>query len=373
MRVISLSSKAKILLWIAAAAFLAGLMIITLSVRKLDCEDIILIAPISSNTSAISAERLEEINGEHFLLTYEIISGENVQALNSRYDITLRKTNYTYRYIVGYKVVSGSFFTEEDQKKQQKTAVLNEASALAMFGNLDVRGRKIILDQQEYTIMGVMADRDDLAGRDDDEEARYNVYVPASVSGQNPGSFAVQLEDGLTAESVENECKGLTIPESGYAYIRFGALTDLIYGMFFIALKSALIAILLAFLRNGLDRLRTGINQIRKLHEYLYFTEIVQQHPGSLLNTAAAAAVMALAVMLMLNTVFGFVGYFLLWNDFIPLLRYGDLSVFGEIVSALKSGIYLSVFFSVGFFLDILLLLLFCRNNYFCRKITLRR
>jgi hypothetical protein len=368
-----LSSKMRLLLWITAAAFLIGLMIITLSVRKLDCEDILLITPISSNTSAINAERLEEINGDHFLLTYEIISGENVQALNSRYDITLRKTNYTYRHIMGYRVVNGSFFTEEDQQKKQKTAVINEAAALVMFGNLDVCGRKIIIDQQEYTVMGVMADRDDLAGKDDDEEARYNVYIPASVSGENPGSFAVQLEDGLTAESAENECKDLTIPENGYAYIRLGALADLIYGMLFIALKSALIVISFAFFRNGLDRIRTGISQIKKLHKHLYFTEIFQRHPGLLLKTAATAAIMALTVMLILNTAFGFAGYFLLWNDFIPFLQYGDLSIFGEIASTLKSGIYLSVFFSAGFFLNIVLLLFSCRNNYFHRQITLER
>ena len=347
---------------ILAAVFLAGLVISAMTAGKLAHGDVMLITPIASNTSALSAERLEEINGDHFLLTYEILSQKNIRAMNSNYDVTLRKTNYAYRSITNFRMLSGTFLTEADQNNKRRSAVLNKAAALAMYGNLDVCGRELIMDQEQYTIVGVMEDKDDKAKKAAGEEALHNVYIPASVSGENPVSFAVQLKDGMSAGMAKNEVKGLTIQENGYAYIRFGTLTDLVYGMFFISLKSVLIAASLILIRTGSGRLRSGINQIKNLKEHLYLTEIFRLHTRLLMKTAVIAVTMALAAVLILNIVFRFFGYFQLWSGVMPFAQYGAPSVFREIAAALGNNIYFSVFLLIGFLLNMVFFFISSKN-----------
>ncbi len=357
MKVISLRSKTRILLWILAAAFLVGLLVEALSVRMLDREDILLITPISSNSSSINAERLEEINGDHFLLSYEILTRENLRALNANSEVTLRKTNYVYHHMMGFKMLTGSFFTEEDQKRKQKAAVLNEAAAYAMFGSIDVCGRKVILDQGEYIVVGVIDDRKDAEGRDSEQDQVYNVYIPASVSDQAPYSFAVQLNNTMTVAQVKNECKELTVPESGYQYIHFGNLAGLVYGMLFIALKTALIGYLLSFFRKSHDEFKAYTGQIRSLHERFYYKEIFHRDPNAIMKATVSGAAMTLTILLILSITFSFIEYYLLWEESASALKSADFSAFGEIASALQRAVYLSAFLLTGFILDIVLLL----------------
>jgi len=353
-------------LWILAAVFLIGLLIVHLLVWELDCDDLLLITPISSNSSSINSEQLEEINGDAFLLTYEILSRENLQALNSNYDVTLKKTNYTYHYLLGYKMVNGSFFTEEDQKRKQRAAVLNKAAAYAMFGNLDVCGRKIVISQEEYIVAGVMEDRDDKMEEDGEKDVLLNIYIPASISEQNPASFMVQLNGDLTVEQVKSECKDLAVPESGYEYIHFGVLAALVKGALFIGIKLALIGIFLALLRKSYDEFRTSINHIRELNEDDYLRQIIRQNPKLVMKSVGLSAAMALAVMLIMNMSISFIGYCLLWNDSISLLKNGDSSIFGEIAASLKRDIYLSVFLLIGFSID--MILIFFTENSHCSR-----
>lgn len=359
-------------MWILAAAFLVGLLIEVLSVRMFDLEDVLLITPISSNSSSINAERLEEINGDHFLLSYEIATTENLRALNANFEVTVRKTNYVYHYMMGFKMLTGSFFTEADQKRKQKAAVLNEAAAYAMFGSIDVRGRKIILDQEEYIVAGVIDDRKDADDRDSGGENQvHNVYIPASVSDQDPYSFAVQLNNTMTAEQTKNECKDLTVPESGYQYIHFSNLTDLIYGMLFIALKIALIGVLLVIFGKIRDKFIAYTDQFISLHEHFYFREILRRDPNAMMKAAVAGAAMTLIILLILSITFSFIEYYLLWKDSASILKSVDSSVFGEIASALQREVYLSAFLLTGFILDIVLLLSQSRRKIhilLCRK-----
>lgn len=371
MKVISLQSKTRILLWILAAAFLVGLLMEALSVRMLDSEDILLITPISSNSSGINAEQLEEINGKHFLLSYEILTRENLRALNANFEVMLRKTNYVYHYMMGFKMLTGSFFTEEDQKRKQKAAVLNEAAAYAMFGSIDVCGRKVTLDQEEYIVAGVIDDRKDAYDEKSGEDQVYNVYIPASISNQDPYSFAVQLSNTITAAQVKNECKYLTVPQSGYQYIHFGNLADLVYGMLFIALKTALIGVLLVIYGKSHNEFKVYAGHIRSLHKHFYFKEILHRERNVMVKVVVAGATITLTVLLILGITFSFIEDYLIWEASASILKSSDSSVFGEIASALQRDIYRSAFLLTGFILDIVLLLSHSRRKIhilLCKK-----
>lgn len=356
-------SRTKTLLWILAAAIVAGLVIISLWVRILDSEDILLITPVSSNSSTINAEGLEDINGDQFLLSYEILSSENLRALNTNFEVSLRKTNYSYRHLMDYKMLSGSFFTKEDQDRKQKAAVLNKAAAYAMFGSIAIGGRKVFLGQEEYTVAGVIDDR----RADDDGEGIdpvYNVYIPASVSGQNPHSFAVQLNDELNIVEVKNKCKYLLVPLSGYQFISFGALTDLVYGVLFIAVKTIFLSILLVLFRKYMERSKANIRQIGILHEQYYFKEIIHSNPGFVMKSLASAASVLLIVLLILNIIIGFINYYLLWVDSADIRVGTDASAFGDLASALQRDLNLSAVLLIGFIIVMALLL----SQSFCKK-----
>lgn len=356
--------------WIAAAVFLFGLVISTLTAARYDGMDIMLITPAASNKSVVSSERLEEINGEDFLLTYEIISQTNIRAMNSNYVITLRKTNYAYRFVLNYRMLNGAFFTEADQNKRQKSAVLNKAAALAMFGNLDLTGRAIVIDGEQYLIAGVMEDRDDMSGSD--AEMSYNVYLPASISGDNPASFAIQMKAGISDETVKNEVKNLLISSGSYEYIRIGTLKELIFNMLIIALKSVFIVLLLKLIVFSTGRMQAEIHQIKNFHKQFYLREIYQQYPGLFIRVSAAVMVLLFAAALILSSTLDFIDYYLLLSDTVPLPIIRGLSIFGDAASDLVLILYLSIFLFFGFLLNLLLPIVSGLKNYFNEKITSR-
>lgn len=350
-------SKTRLFLWITAGLLLAGLAGASAAAERLGSGEIMLAAPVSSNSSRVDAAKLEEMNGDSFLLTYEILSQMNIRALNSNYDVTLVQTNYTYRNIMGYRMRSGSFFSEEDQDSRKKEAVLNEAAASAMFGDFDVCGRHILLDGEGYVVAGVMTDRYDAEAEKSGEEAPYHVYVPASVSGEDPVSFAVQLNDGLTEAMAKNKIKEVTIPESAYNVISLAAMADLADGLLLCAVKLSFIGVLLLLSRKCLRVLRKDVLMLKKLNGQLYFREMLRIRPGSIIRTAAVFAAMMLSLVLILNIILSFAGYLLLWHDSIPLLQSVDVTAFGNIASGIVRVICISALLLAGFFVDLIFIL----------------
>lgn len=306
MKVIFLQNKRKLVLWLLAATLLLGILTFTVYVKLLDYKDQLLVIPTASNSLKINAEALEKINGESFLLTYEILSQERVQTLNENSDGTIRKTNYAYPYVMHKKLLTGSFFTEQDQKEKKKAAILNKTAAYKMFGNTDICGSKVVIGQDEFTITGVIDD-----GRDKES----NVYIPAVCSGENPSSFAVQMEDDLTEAWIKNECKAVVSTERGYHYICFGTLADLVLGLFFIFLKIGAIVTLLLLLKKSDNALRESRKKIRQLSERFYFKELIRNNSKEVMKAASIAAAMISMVILALGLAFSFMDYFMLLND----------------------------------------------------------
>nr|WP_315021345.1 ABC transporter permease [uncultured Aminipila sp.] len=339
--------KIKSILCLLAGTFLIGLLLITIYVNTMNCEDLLLVTPTSSDSSEISAEGLEKINGDLFLLTYEIVSKENLQALNANYDVALIKTNFTYPFIMHKKLLEGCFFTEQDQKEEKKSATLNEVAAYAMFGNINICGSKIKIGQDEYTVTGVINDKNE----------EKSVYIPASISEENPRAFVVGLEANLTREQIKNQCKSVMSEEKGYQLVYFGDLSRLVYGLFYMGLKLTVISIFLILIKRSYYSLQQNIKDYKNLFKKYYARELLQFYPKEVLKTFFVLTEMIFMIILIFNLIFSSIEYFLFWHDNTWILQLNDSSAFRILTSTLRTNIYLSLFFIVGFIINICLLL----------------
>ncbi len=348
MKVISLQSKLKIILRIFAVAFLICLLLISAHVKLMNCDDLLLVMPIPSNTSEINAEALEKLNGDSFLLTYEIISKESIKALNKNYEVNLKKTNYSYPFTMKNNLIKGSFFTEQDQKERKKSAVLNKAASYAMFGNINICGSKINTGQDEYTVTGVIEDKSE----------KESIYVPAACSGANPDSFAVKMEANITEEQVKNKCKSAIMDENDYSFTYLKKLEGLVYKISFSGLKFAVISILIFIYKISQVRFRENLNNIRSLAKQIYIIELVRDHFKEVLEAVFLLIGMVLTIILILNITISFIEYFLLFSDYMPFMKFNDSSDFSIIASNLKLNIYISLIIIIGFFTNIIIILI---------------
>lgn len=348
MKVISLQKKIKSILCLLAASFLVGLLFLTVHIKIMHCEHLLLVTPTRSDSWEVSAEELEKINGDLFLLTYEIGSKENIQALNANYDVALTKTNFTYPFIMHKKLLEGSFFTEKDQKEGKKSVTLNKAAAYAMFGNLNICGSEVKIGQDEYTVTGVINDKNE----------EKNVYIPASISQDNPSSFVVRLEDNITREQIKNQCKLVVSEENGYRFVYFKDLNRLVYGQLYMGLKLTVISIFLLFIGRSYCILQQNIKEYQNLFKKYYVRELIQYYPQKVVRTGFILTGMILMIILIFNLIFSSIEYFLFWHDNIWVFQLNDSSTYGFLTSTLKRYIYLSLFFIVGFFINICLLLM---------------
>ncbi|MHC1723351.1 MAG: ABC transporter permease [Aminipila sp.] len=343
-----MQKKNKSILCLLTAAFLMGLFLLTIHVKMMKCDGLLLVTPTSSNSSEVSAEMLEKINGELFLLTYEIRSKENPQALHANYDVTLIKTNYTYPFVMHKKLLEGSFFTEKDGKEKRKAAVLNKALAYAMFGSIDICGSKVKIGQDEYTITGVI----------NDESEEENAYIPASISEENPRAFVIGLEDNITREQIKNQCKLVASEENGYRYVYLRDLNRLVYGMLYMGLKLTVISIFLITITDSYYLMQKNIRECKDLVNKYYVCELLQNYPRKILKMFFVPLAIIFMVIMIFNLIFSSIEYFLFCHDTIWVLQLNDSSALSLLTSNLKTCIYCSFFFIGGFFINICLLLI---------------
>lgn len=319
-----------------------GLFFLTIHVKMINCENLSLVTPTSSDSSEISANELEKINGDLFLLTYEILSKENLQALNANYDVTLIKTNFTYPFIMHKKILEGSFFTEKEQKEEKKAAVLNKAAAYGMFGNIKVCGSMIKIGQDEYTVAGVI----------NDETEDKSVYIPASISKENPRSFAIKLENNLTREQIKNQCKSVVSEEDGYRFVYFEDLIQLVSGLFYIGLKLTAISLLMLLIKKNYCILQQNIKDYKNLYQQYYVCELLKYYPKKIINVIFVTVALILMSILIINLIFSSIEFVLFYHDHIWFLQLNDSSAFGYLTSTLKMNIYFSLFLMGGFFIN---------------------
>lgn len=336
-----LGRQSGLVLWLLAAACMAGLLILSCYTASLHYRNLLLVTPFSSGSGTINWEELERINGKSFLLTYEIDSRGSVQALNANYDAVIRKTNYAHSIVLGEQLICGSFFTEADQKEKKRSAVLNQNAAYAMFGSTDVLGETIRISRQEFTVKGVVDDRN---------KKESNVYIPASCSVENPSSFMIKLERGMTAGQAAGEYKSV-VPEYGETLsLSLDMMAKQIYGLLFSGMKFGALGLILCMLHGRRQRLSEHAGRLGALSERHYLRELLQKHRSQVLKTAMVLFEMILMVVVLVTIGLSLLKYgLLLHGNAAAILQAGDSLDFGLICLNLKRAFNLSLLFLSGF------------------------
>ena len=273
-----------------------GMLIVSYDVKKLNVGELLLIMPKVAEGRGIDREALYDVTAAEkntsgkLLLTYEITSTENVKASNANYSVTLVKTNYTYPYVMGTQVLSGSFFTENDEKSKSKTAVLNQVAAYSLFGSLDIKGVEIYIGGDRFTVVGVIQTAD--------ENSSY-VFVPASCYQNNPDSIVVWLNEttGISEEYVINECKSLSVQETRYDFINLSFISGIIRSGPRTGLKFAAICLIVSGIYWLGQRLIYNLRELRKLSESFYFRELLTGSVKSDLSDYAGKSAVMPAVI----------------------------------------------------------------------------
>ncbi|MBF4691903.1 ABC transporter permease [Fusibacter ferrireducens] len=343
-----MQNRVQLMLWILIISFGIGLLSISIFSDQLHCENLLLATPTLSNTSKISSKALEKLTQEAFLSSYEIRSAETLKILNRSYPVALIKTNYAYPLLSGKNISSGSFFSEQDQKKQKKMAVLNKTAAYAMFGNDNIRGLHIDLSEETYTIEGVL---------DDKNKAENIIYVPA-VSDQSPNAFIVHMEERFKKSEIENKCIALGLERSDYHFLESNPLLTLIHGSFYVGLSWIIIALFLLRLRQKRMCLRENIELIKSLSKQFYVVTWLRSHPKTVLKLFFHLGEILLIIAVILKLIPSSITFFLVWHNTPELPVLSDISAFTQVYLQMKNLFFISQTLLIGLFISISLLLM---------------
>lgn len=259
----------------------------------------LLAVPHGFGAQGLNPERVEETWEGEFLITYEARQTKFARALNARHSVTVVGTNENYPAVMGQRMLSGGFFTGAARKAQSRHAVLNAAAAFTLFGSNDIAGNKFKLDDETWTVAGVMDD-----GIDD---AR--VYAPATVLGLDVQSL-LALMDGqrVTREYAANALKNLGIYEDQYDMIDLGSEAAGYWERFLIAAMAAFCAALLLLLRSLPRRAADNYRALKDALRHMYPRELfLREFSGMMkfLLILAALVLGAAAVLLLLTRILG--------------------------------------------------------------------
>ena len=237
MRVISLNSKANVIILFFLFAALAALALLAVCAMQKAYQGQLLVRPANLTARALDPEVLDEFSKEEFQLTYEIRKTATAQTEHKRDTVAMVGTNYTYPYVMNYVVSSGGFFTESAQNAHSKFAVLNELAAYQLFGSIDICGAEIRLDNERFTVAGVIRDHD---------EDTANVYVPAYFAGGGAQTLMAKMNDqNFTQAYVVTALKGIGIHESNYTFINLERNARAFLERFYVAAFALLFGVLI--------------------------------------------------------------------------------------------------------------------------------
>lgn len=225
----------------------------------------LLVRPASLAARALAPEVLDEFSKEKFLLTYEIRKTATAQTGHKRDTVAMIGTNYAYPYVMNYVMCSGGFFTESAQNAHSKFAVLNESAAYQLFGSIDICGTGFRLDNERFTVAGVIRDLD---------EDTENVYVPAYFTGGDAQTLMAKMDDQNSTQAyVVNALKGIGIHENSYTFINMESNARAFLERFYVAAFVLLLgALILPIVKLGRWCLRL-YKRFRSLLRDYYFWE----------------------------------------------------------------------------------------------------
>jgi hypothetical protein len=226
-------------------------------------------------------QKLSQIAGDEFLLTYEVRRQTQVKTAYAQYPVTLVGTNSLYPALTLYPMLQGGFFTGAAEKEKKREAVLNRAAAFRLFGGEAVAGRTLMIEGAPWLVTGVMADG---------EEDSSRVYIPAAATGEGPRSLLVLLGRDVDAARVKNTLMSLGVNETSHVFFDLAGAVRLYGERFTLALQVFICALFWVFARSRAVVLKVRVSAVQARLKHVYTGELLRyllrEHTGKLLRFA---------------------------------------------------------------------------------------
>ncbi|QOX63356.1 ABC transporter permease [Anoxybacterium hadale] len=353
MKAISLKIDGIRLLWLSALGMLIVLLILPGFVRKENWDHLILVAPVAANTARLSGDQLEKRNGDPLLISYEIESEVSVKTLNNSSSVILNATNASYPFLTGYQMVSGSFFTEKDQKEKRRLAVLNRTAAVNLFGSTDICGNELTLKREHFTVIGVIED----SGGIKSTEPVARIYIPVSAADEkDPASFLMKAEQAGDEIQAKYLYKSLTESEGSYTFFSFHKIMGLLGELMITALRISCTGICVLLLKRISREWMSDLEELKALFAHQYLRELMRMQRRFLSKLAGKSFLMASAALLILFQFLGMIQTVTKWKETEVLGRIFDTSPLGCYAQQLQHIAVLMMILISFLFMNLLIL-----------------
>ncbi len=145
---------------------------------------------LKKQLSLADAMALKSFSGFVKAIAPEIVSKtpQTIFFLSNRFKATVVGTTPDYPEAASHRVARGRFLNETDMDSYARVAVLGSEVKLRLFGPLDPLGKKILIQNSSYTVIGVMQPKDTsgitlVKVRDLDKD----IYIPITTSAHYSG------------------------------------------------------------------------------------------------------------------------------------------------------------------------------------------
>ena len=252
----------------------------------------------------VSFSALEDINQGRYMLTYKNEYQRRIEALNTRHDVTIIGTNYTWPFVMELPIISGHFFSLSDQTHRNRMAVLNGPAAFAIFGDYS-SGGIVFIDSERYVVTGVIAD-----GQEDPF-----VYIPAAILSNRADTVIMRLEYDLTREMAKGILSAAGVIESRYEFTDFRQLRQLREERFVMAFYVALFAELSLLLKKNLRVFAYNKTLIKTRLSEVYVRELWKNERFLLITTTGVALFAVMIAVTQFAIILRAFEILLIWYD----------------------------------------------------------
>ncbi len=166
-------SVKRMILFVILLGSAVGCLLLGLKVRQITCDNVYVLSFTQEHKNFLSSDiSIVEDNDVSFTYTKylypEISNGFRTEKA------TVIATNDNYSCFSELQIRSGAFFNSVHENRKMAVAVLNEAAAYQMFGNYDCIGESIYLNQNAFTVIGIVKESGNV------DEAK--IYVPEKTT-----------------------------------------------------------------------------------------------------------------------------------------------------------------------------------------------
>jgi hypothetical protein len=272
---------------------------------------LLLAKPLRSYAPAlISLDAIEQFCEDEFLLTYEQRRLSSASTAYQQCQVTLVGTNSYYPALLGYQLLSGSFFTKQAWDTKSRHAVLNETAAFTLFGSNKIVGKTIKLDGETWLVSGVL--------RDNDENNL--IYIPSINNAQSASVSALIAllapERGISETYAKNTLKALGVQEAMYMFVNMENMVNLYWEWLFAALKLALCVLFGVFTPAILHRIKVTALVFMDTLKQQYLKDSIAMRRKELLRIIAMTSFLLASLAFCLTLLSQVLAECLYWHSF---------------------------------------------------------